>query len=133
MHEDFKEKGIRAYLNYGHTFGHALETVAGLGKISHGEAVAWGIGRALNLSLNKKLCTAEFAEECKSILFDYGFCTEPIPQIIKDIPNATLALVSAMHKDKKNSGSCVKVILQKAAQSTLITEVQDKEILEVLK
>ncbi|WP_296028259.1 3-dehydroquinate synthase family protein [uncultured Treponema sp.] len=133
VHEDFKEKGIRAYLNYGHTFGHALETVAGLGKISHGEAVAWGIGRALDLSLNKKLCTAEFAKECKSILFEYGFCTEPIPQITKDIPNATLALVSAMHKDKKNSGSCVKVILQKAAQSTLITEVQDNEILEVLK
>lgn len=133
VHEDFKEKGIRAYLNYGHTFGHALETVAGLGKISHGEAVAWGIGRALDLSLNKKLCTAEFAKECKSILFEYGFCTESIPQIIKDIPNATLALVSAMHKDKKNSGSCVKVILQKAAQSTLITEVQDNEILEVLK
>lgn len=133
VHEDFKEKGIRAYLNYGHTFGHALETVAGLGKISHGEAVAWGIGRALDLSLSKKLCTAEFAKDCKKILFDYGFCAEPIPQIIKDIPDATLALVSAMHKDKKNSGSCVKVILQKAGQSTLITEVQDKEILEVLK
>lgn len=133
VHEDFKEKGIRAYLNYGHTFGHALETVAGLGKISHGEAVAWGIGRALDLSLSKKLCTAEFAEECKKILFDYGFCTEPIPQIIKDIPDATLALVSAMHKDKKNSGNCVKVILQKTEQSTFITEVQDKEILEVLK
>lgn len=133
VHEDFKEKGIRAYLNYGHTFGHALETVAGLGKISHGEAVAWGIGRALELSLDKNLCSAEFAKECKSILFDYGFCTDPLPQIIKDIPNATLALVSAMHKDKKNSGSCVKVILQKTGQSTFITEVQDNEILEVLK
>ncbi|WP_288506716.1 3-dehydroquinate synthase family protein [uncultured Treponema sp.] len=133
VHEDFKEKGIRAYLNYGHTFGHALETVAGLGKISHGEAVAWGIGRALGLSLDKNLCSAEFAKECKSILFDYGFCTDPLPQIIKDIPNATLALVSAMHKDKKNSGSCVKVILQKTGQSTFITEVQDNEILEVLK
>lgn len=133
VHEDFKEKGIRAYLNYGHTFGHALETVAGLGKISHGEAVAWGIGRALGLSLDKNLCAAEFANECKSILFDYGFCTDPLPQIIKDIPNATLALVSAMHKDKKNSGSCVKVILQKTGQSTFITEVQDNEILEVLK
>lgn len=133
VHEDFKEKGIRAYLNYGHTFGHALETVAGLGKISHGEAVAWGIERALELSLDKNLCSAEFANECKSILFDYGFCTDPLPQIIKDIPNATLALVSAMHKDKKNSGSCVKVILQKTGQSTFITEVQDNEILEVLK
>lgn len=133
VHEDFKEKGIRAYLNYGHTFGHALETVAGLGKISHGEAVAWGIGRALGLSLDKNFCSAEFANECKSILFDYGFCTDPLPQIIKDIPNATLALVSAMHKDKKNSGSCVKVILQKTGQSTFITEVQDNEIIEVLK
>lgn len=133
VHEDFKEKGIRAYLNYGHTFGHALETVAGLGRISHGEAVAWGIGRALDLAFSKKLCTAEFTKECKSILFDYGFCTEHIPQIIKNIPDATLALVSAMHKDKKNSGSCVKVILQKTEQSTLATEVQDDEILEVLK
>ncbi len=133
VHEDFKEKGIRAYLNYGHTFGHALETVAGLGKISHGEAVAWGIGRALALSLNKKLCTSAFAEECISILLSYGFCTEPLPQIVKDIPDASLALVSAMHKDKKNSGNRIKVILQKAEQSTFVTEVQDEEILEVLK
>ena len=36
VQEDLREKGIRAFLNYGHTFGHALESVAGLGKVAHG-------------------------------------------------------------------------------------------------
>ena len=45
--EDPQEKGIRAYLNLGHTFGHALEACMGLGVWTHGEAVAWGIARAM--------------------------------------------------------------------------------------
>ncbi|MGN0730174.1 3-dehydroquinate synthase [Treponema sp.] len=132
VHEDFKEKGIRAYLNYGHTFGHALETTAGLGVISHGEAVAWGMGRALELSKNKKLCTQEFADECKAILSSYGYCTDKIPQAVKSTPETIQSLICAMHKDKKNSGTKVKVTLQSGWQTTLTTEVEDKEILEVL-
>ncbi len=130
---DFKEKGIRAYLNYGHTFGHALESVAGLGKLTHGEGVAWGISRALQLSLNKNLCSKEFAQNCLDILCDYGYDTKAIPSVLKDVPNATASLLEAMHKDKKNSSSCVKVILQSKEQETKIVEVQDDEILEVLK
>ena len=56
VEEDFREHGRRAFLNLGHTFGHALESVAGLGTITHGEAVVWGIGRALDLSVRLGLC-----------------------------------------------------------------------------
>ena len=42
--------GLRAALNYGHTFGHAYETAAGYGTLLHGEAVAIGMGRAARLA-----------------------------------------------------------------------------------
>jgi 3-dehydroquinate synthase len=49
---DPRETGTeRALLNLGHTFGHALEASAGLGRLSHGEAVAWGIARSCELGL----------------------------------------------------------------------------------
>ena len=50
VQEDEKESGIRAYLNFGHTFAHALERVLGYGKISHGDAVFWGCLAACELS-----------------------------------------------------------------------------------
>ena len=50
VEKDFTEKNIRAYLNLGHTFAHAYESIMGLGAITHGEAVAWGIGRAITYS-----------------------------------------------------------------------------------
>ena len=48
--EDEKETGIRAYLNFGHTLGHAIEAELGYGKITHGEAVLIGMLFALQLS-----------------------------------------------------------------------------------
>lgn len=48
--EDEREAGLRAILNFGHTFGHAIEHVAGYGHYSHGEAVAIGMRAALHLS-----------------------------------------------------------------------------------
>src|SRR5208282_6629710 len=51
VQEDPRERGIRAYLNLGHTFGHALESATGFSGWTHGEAVAWGIGRALSAGI----------------------------------------------------------------------------------
>ena len=53
--EDEKEKGIRKYLNFGHTFGHAIETLCGYGTLLHGEAVAVGMACAGEIAkqLNK--------------------------------------------------------------------------------
>ena len=48
--QDEREMGIRAYLNFGHTLGHVIETTAGYGKFTHGEAVMTGMVYALHLS-----------------------------------------------------------------------------------
>jgi 3-dehydroquinate synthase len=130
--EDFREKGNRAFLNYGHTFGHALESVAGLGKVTHGEGVAWGISRAISFAQKKGLCEKNFAENCIHLLADYGYEISALHPSLREIENPQEKILSAMHKDKKNSGAKVKLILQKKEQDTIIFEADDEEILESL-
>ena len=136
VHTDFKEKAERAYLNYGHTFGHALETIAGLGKITHGEGVAWGMGRALDLAVNEGLCTNEFAQNNKKLLALYGYDMNPMPKIMTDKCSQeefSKKILEVMKKDKKNiSTSTVRVTLQKDYCQTIMKEVSDSSILEVL-
>lgn len=133
---DFKEKAERAYLNYGHTFGHALESIAGLGAVTHGEGVAWGMGRALDLAANEGLCTKEFAQDNKKLLASYGYDINPMPKIMAEKYTAEEfgnKILAAMKKDKKNiSTSKVRVTLQKDYCQTLMKEVSDESILEVL-
>ncbi|MCQ2575534.1 MAG: 3-dehydroquinate synthase [Treponema sp.] len=142
VEKDFTEKNIRAYLNLGHTFGHALESVAGLGIITHGAAVAWGISRSIELSYKKEYCNEAFRNEIFDILKMYNWETAGIPpQIIGG--GIGERLLSVMHKDKKNLNSNVRVIIQKSLAdpnekiteltSTVIEEVEDKDILSVLK
>ncbi len=135
VQEDPREKGRRAFLNLGHTFGHALEAVAGLGKISHGEAVAWGMSRAWDLSYNLGLCTLDFAEESKNILKTYGYDISARPVVLKEKGDSALPLLmEAMKKDKKNkSPDKIRMIVQKGLCQTLIQEVENNYIEEVLK
>lgn len=126
VQEDFKEKGNRAFLNYGHTFGHALESVSGLGEITHGEGVAWGMARAAELSLNLSLCSKEFAKDTIDLLESYGYDTKKAGENLKE------KILSAMHKDKKNNSSAIRVILQSGPQQTIIKEVSDKELEAVI-
>ena len=132
VEEDFTEQGIRATLNLGHTFGHALESVAGLGKITHGAAVAWGIGRAVALSFKKDYCREAFMNEIFDVLKLYGWDTSAIPAVVYG-GGIGERLLSVMHKDKKNLTSKVRLIIQKGLQDTVIEEVSDSEILSVLK
>jgi len=74
VEEDPFEKGSRRMLlNLGHTFGHALEAAVGLGRVSHGEAVAWGIARSCELGLALGVCPPQRAKRIMSLLraFDY--------------------------------------------------------------
>ena len=132
VEEDLYEKGIRSFLNYGHTFGHALESTAGLGKVAHGEAVAWGISRAVSLSLKLGLCTPMFAKSTLKLLAIYGYETTALPKVLAGTADAASRIVASMHKDKKNATSRVRVILQDKPQSTLTREVSDDELLAVL-
>ena len=56
VEKDEKEKDLRKFLNFGHTFGHAFEATLGFSKkLNHGEAVLLGMKTALNFSLKKKI------------------------------------------------------------------------------
>ncbi len=131
VQEDFTEQGVRAYLNLGHTFGHALESVAGFGTITHGAAVAWGIGRAAELSYKMDLCSSKYKDDILDILEFYGWDNKPVPSCIQGGAVGE-RLVSVMHKDKKNLTDKIRIIMQKELCSTFIQEFDDKTILSVL-
>ena len=103
-----------------------------MGKVAHGEAVAWGISRAVSLSLKLGLCTPAFAKSTLKLLAIYGYETTALPKVLSGTADAACRIVTAMHKDKKNATSRVRVILQDKPQSTLTREVSDEELLAVL-
>ena len=132
VEEDFTEKNVRMFLNLGHTFGHALETIAGLGNITHGDAVAWGIGRCVSLCANEEFCTEAFKREVQEILEKFGWCAEGIPSIVTG-GGIGERLLSAMKKDKKNSSALIKCVLLKGLNQPFTQEIEDSKILRILK
>ena len=132
VEQDFTEQNIRAFLNLGHTFGHALESIAGLGAITHGDAVAWGIGRSVLLSYKKEYCRESYVKEIFEILESYGWETNSIPAIVRG-GGIGERFLSVMHKDKKNMDDTIRIIITKGIGDTVIEEVPDAEIISVLK
>ena len=136
VEQDLTEKNIRMQLNLGHTFGHALETRAGLGKVSHGDAVVWGIARAAELSKKIGLCTENYVQTVKSALSSFGWETQPMHSALNgkfaSEKEAALSLFEAMKKDKKNASNKVRFVLQEDVGETVITEVDEKDVLSVL-
>jgi len=72
VNEDEKEKGIRAVLNYGHTFAHVIENFSGYGSYLHGEAVAIGMVMANELAQEFGYFSKEESEEVKELLEKYN-------------------------------------------------------------
>lgn len=122
---DLTESSIRAYLNLGHTFGHALETVQGLGMWSHGEAVAWGMARAMELGALVGITDRAYASRVRALLERYGYRVDPVPE-------AADAVREAMQKDKKRRGSEVRFVLQRDLCDTLVTGVDADALTAVL-
>lgn len=134
VEKDLTEKNIRMLLNLGHTFGHALESILGLGLISHGEAVAWGISRAIALSEHLGLCEREYREDVFAILKLYNWSTANIhPQCLeKGLQNCAEKLIDAMKQDKKNQDSNISFVLQKGINDSLVEKIDLEKILAVL-
>lgn len=120
--EDLREKGVRAHLNLGHTFAHGIEASAGFGTWTHGEAVAWGIAKAMDAGVLLGETPVEYAEMVKSLLSDYGYRIGEC-----GVPAATL--IEAMEKDKKKKAGSVRFVLQRGPQETF-TATLDRSILE---
>lgn len=128
VEKDLSEKNIRMLLNLGHTFGHALESRAGLGKLTHGECVAWGICRAIKTSHLLGLATKEYYEEICNTLNSFGYESNAKHPAYSDSDK----IIERMKNDKKNSSSKIRLILQKNISKNIITEVSDKIIKQAL-
>ncbi len=101
---DEREAGLRAILNYGHTFGHAVELLSNF-SISHGEAVAIGMCAAAELAVKLGSISHEDAARQKALLTALG-----LPAVL-DRRYSVDAVLDAMGRDKKNSGGRIKVVL----------------------
>ncbi len=125
VRQDLREAGKRASLNLGHTFAHALESVYELSGQRHGEAVAWGILRAMELGLRLGISDERYAERVKRLLFSYGFPSE------YELP--VESFISALRQDKKKRGGEVRFVLQKNLGETVFRNVDEEVLREVLR
>ena len=108
--EDERESGVRALLNLGHTFGHALEAANGFkSSLLHGEAVATGMALALRYSVRQGLMKGQDASRASALLESAGLVTH-----LKRLPGGPYpaeTLVEAMRQDKKARAGRVPLIL----------------------
>lgn len=125
--KDERESGLRAILNYGHTIGHALETVTGYTKYLHGEAVAVGMNIEARLSSLLGLAANEDVERIKSLLALYNLPCELPANISKE------AMLSAMKIDKKTLGGELRFVLPEKIGSVRVEKVSADRVSEVLR
>ena len=127
---DEKEQGIRAILNFGHTFAHAFENLINYDskKLIHGEAVAIGMACALKLSVIMKLLTKNEAEICISLISKFN-----LPTKLRDIKGIKLSakqLLDKFYLDKKVKNGKIRLILCNGIGSALIQNDLDEKILK---
>jgi len=130
--EDERETGVRALLNLGHTFGHALEAESGYGDtLLHGEAVAIGTLMAFDLSHRMELCSGQDAGRVEAHFKAAGLKAD-----LKGIADANWSperLVGHMGKDKKVDAGTIAFILTRGIGRAFITrDVQLEEVKAVL-
>lgn len=117
--QDEREGGVRALLNLGHTFGHALEAANGYGsQLLHGEAVGAGMVLALRYSARLGLMSAADAERAAGLIADSGLQTNLAA--LSGGPYQAEALVEAMRQDKKARAGEVPLILAKGLGESFI-------------
>jgi shikimate kinase/3-dehydroquinate synthase len=113
VRRDEREGGLRAVLNFGHTFGHAIEAGLGYGQWLHGEAVGCGMVMAADLSQRLGLVDGAAVERVRKLVQAAGLPTVA-PDLGKD------RWIELMEVDKKNEGGNIKFILVKPLGSPSI-------------
>jgi 3-dehydroquinate synthase len=114
---DETEKGMRRLLNFGHTFGHAIEKVAG---VPHGEAVSMGMVIASALSVQKGLLSAQEDQRLRAVLNNLKLPT----RIAENSPKITEAIA----KDKKRAGDRIHFVLLNGIGTARVDQLSMKEI-----
>ena len=125
VEQDRLEGGIRAYLNLGHTFGHALEQVSGYAW-KHGQAVAVGMAAATRLAARRGLCDSGLVENVEVTLIDAG-----LPVRYADLNPGDLW--DAMGTDKKwRDGTAHFVLIKAIGEPVIVSDVTRDDVIAVL-
>ncbi|MEX0615768.1 MAG: 3-dehydroquinate synthase, partial [Methylophaga sp.] len=113
---DEREQGVRALLNLGHTFGHAIETGCGYGVVLHGEAIAIGMAMAADLSQRLGWLDVTTVARIKVVLTSAGL---PVT-----VPSEMTAgrFMDLMAVDKKVQDGAIRLILLKAIGQAVISD-----------
>lgn len=116
--QDEKEQGLRAALNYGHTFGHVIENETAYKRFLHGEAVAIGMVMANELAVKMNLMSEKEALRVKALLERYNL---PTSYVIDDVKR----FYDTFFLDKKSSDSAITFILPLGIGDVVITDKVD--------
>jgi 3-dehydroquinate synthase len=118
--------GLRAVLNYGHTFAHAFETVGGYGSWLHGEAVSAGMLCASALAERRGLIDKSATERQRVLLAKFGLPTAPLGWSADD-------LIAVMRNDKKAAAGRLRFVLPKRlGEAALFDDVPEPDVRSVL-
>jgi 3-dehydroquinate synthase len=126
--KDEREGGLRAILNFGHTVGHAVETLSGY-TVRHGEAVAIGMVYAARFSHRIGLCNDKVPERVEKLIDAYGLPTSL--DVLERRPSVA-ELIDAIQVDKKSEGGKVRLVLPTKIGEVVITKDWDEETLRQL-
>ncbi len=125
VRQDEREGGLRAILNFGHTFGHAIEAGLGYGEWLHGEAVGCGMVMAADLSHRMGFIDADTVARVRKLVKAAG-----LPTVAPDL--GTQRWLELMEVDKKNEGGAIKFILVKPLGKPSITNAPQDLLLATL-
>ncbi|MBB3120215.1 3-dehydroquinate synthase [Massilia violacea] len=125
VRQDEREGGLRAILNFGHTFGHAIEAGMGYGVWLHGEAVGCGMVMAAELSQRMGFIDADAVARMRALVAAAG-----LPVQAPDL--GTQRWLELMEVDKKNEGGAIKFILMKPVGSPCITNAPQELLLDTI-
>ena len=127
VEEDPYERGRRAVLNLGHTFGHAVEQVSGY-TVRHGDAVAMGLMAAARLSARLEECAPSLPRLVEMVLARLGLPTH-IPPTLDPV-----ALFAAMRTDKKKEAGRLRFVLIRDIGDVFVRgDVAEEVVLEILR
>ncbi len=124
--DEREETGLRAVLNYGHTFAHAFETVGGYGTWLHGEAVAAGMICASRLAERRELIGAEVTERQSRLLRAFALPIAPERWPVDE-------LLETMRRDKKAVAGRLRFVLtRRIGEVALFEDVPESDVRDVL-
>ena len=121
VEKDETEKGLRAILSYGHTFGHAIESLTHYKEFRHGEAVAIGMVMAAGLSYKMGICSYNLYKRIRAVIEAFGLPALSPPEIDID------KFIMAMEMDKKVIGEKLRFVLVRDIGDVLLHETAKRD------